>query len=121
MKRAPTNLAASVPQRLLNLARAWNRPFNELLQNFAIERFLYRFSLRRATPLPQESPSALTDAFSEDPAKQSLWQSFLRKGRLNAEGKSLPEVVGELRAFLMPLVGALTAGREFRKEWKDGR
>lgn len=26
-----------------------------------------------------------------------------------------------LRGFLMPPVGALTAGREFRKEWKDGR
>ena len=45
MKRAPTNIAASVHQRLLNLARASNRPFNELLQYFAIERFLYRFSL----------------------------------------------------------------------------
>jgi predicted nucleotidyltransferase component of viral defense system len=45
MKRAPTNLAASVHQRLLNLARATNRPLNELLQYFAIERFLYRFSL----------------------------------------------------------------------------
>ena len=45
MKRAPTNIAASIHQRLLNLARASNRPFNELLQYFAIERFLYRFSL----------------------------------------------------------------------------
>lgn len=45
MKGAKTNLAASVHQRLLNLARASNRPFNELLQYFAIERFLYRFSL----------------------------------------------------------------------------
>ena len=45
MKRARTNLAASVHQRLLNLARATNRPMGELLQYFAIERFLYRFSL----------------------------------------------------------------------------
>jgi hypothetical protein len=35
MKRAKTNLAASVHQRLLNLARASHRPFNELLQYFA--------------------------------------------------------------------------------------
>jgi hypothetical protein len=45
MKRAPTNIAASVHQRLLNLARASDRPMGELLQYFAIERFLYRFSL----------------------------------------------------------------------------
>jgi hypothetical protein len=31
MKGAKTNLAAAVHQRLLNLARASNRPFNELL------------------------------------------------------------------------------------------
>lgn len=45
MKRPPTNITASIHQRLLNLARASDRPFNELLQYFAIERFLYRFSL----------------------------------------------------------------------------
>jgi len=37
-----TNLAASVHQRLLNHARATGRPFNEVLQRFALERFLYR-------------------------------------------------------------------------------
>ena len=36
------DLAASVHQRLLNRARAEGRPFNELLQYFALERFLYR-------------------------------------------------------------------------------
>lgn len=44
MKRSLTNIPASVHQRLLNLARETNRPFNELLQYFAIERFLFRFS-----------------------------------------------------------------------------
>ena len=42
--RSPTNVPASVHQRLLNLARQTNRPFNELLQYFAIQRFLFRFS-----------------------------------------------------------------------------
>lgn len=36
------NVAASVHQRLLNYARAEGRPFNEVLQYFALERFLYR-------------------------------------------------------------------------------
>jgi hypothetical protein len=36
------NLAASVHQRLLNAAKAQGRPFNEVLQYFALERFLYR-------------------------------------------------------------------------------
>ncbi|HSO62083.1 MAG TPA: nucleotidyl transferase AbiEii/AbiGii toxin family protein [Desulfobacterales bacterium] len=38
------NSAASVHQRLLNKAKEASRPFNELLQRFAIERFIYRLS-----------------------------------------------------------------------------
>lgn len=38
------NLEASVHARLQNRARATNRPFQELLQYYAMERFLYRLS-----------------------------------------------------------------------------
>jgi hypothetical protein len=41
------DLGASVRQRLLNLARAQERPFQELLQYYAMERFLYRLSKSR--------------------------------------------------------------------------
>jgi predicted nucleotidyltransferase component of viral defense system len=46
-KRGTTNIAASVHQRLLNLAKTGGRPFNELLVYYAIERFLYRLSISR--------------------------------------------------------------------------
>lgn len=38
------DLGASVRQRLLNQARREGRPFQELLQYFAMERFLYRLA-----------------------------------------------------------------------------
>ncbi len=38
------DMAASVHRRLLNKAREEDRPFNELLQYYALERFLYRMS-----------------------------------------------------------------------------
>jgi len=38
------NVPVSVRRRLLNLARTEKRPFNELLQYYAMERFLYRLS-----------------------------------------------------------------------------
>ena len=38
------NMAASVHQRLLNKARELSCPFDEILQHFAIERFIYRLS-----------------------------------------------------------------------------
>lgn len=40
----PVNLSASVHQRLLNKAKESSRPFNEVLQYFAMERFIYRLS-----------------------------------------------------------------------------
>ncbi len=39
------NVAASVRQRLPNRARAEGRPSGELLQYFALERFLYRLGI----------------------------------------------------------------------------
>lgn len=41
----PKNIAASVRQRLLNRSRQDNRSFNELLQYYSMERFLYRLSV----------------------------------------------------------------------------
>jgi len=43
-KRSPKNIVASIRQRLLDKARETGRPFNEVLQYFAMERFLYRLS-----------------------------------------------------------------------------
>ncbi len=43
--KAIGNIGASVRQRLLNKARQENRPFQELLQYYAMERFLYRLSV----------------------------------------------------------------------------
>ena len=43
-KRQYKNIGASIHQRLLSRARETGRPFSELLQYFAMERFLYRLS-----------------------------------------------------------------------------
>lgn len=44
MDRPLRNIAASVRQRLLNIARSTGRPFQEVMQYFGMERFLYRLS-----------------------------------------------------------------------------
>ncbi|WP_454785385.1 nucleotidyl transferase AbiEii/AbiGii toxin family protein [Legionella sp. WA2024007413] len=43
--KSPKNSAASIRQRLLNHSKANHKPFNEVLQYYAMERFLYRLSL----------------------------------------------------------------------------
>ena len=41
------NIAASVRQRLLDKSRSDMRPFQELAQYYAMERFLYRLTAKR--------------------------------------------------------------------------
>jgi hypothetical protein len=41
-KRNATNVAASVHQRLLNLAKETKRPYNELLQYYTMGRYLFQ-------------------------------------------------------------------------------
>ena len=64
------DLGASVRQRLLNQARSQGRPFQELLQYFAMERFLYRL------------------------AKSPFADRFILKGAPLALGKSRPVALG---------------------------
>lgn len=47
LKKAPTNLPASVRQRLLNLATDNRRDFGLLLTQYGLERLLYRLSVSR--------------------------------------------------------------------------
>lgn len=44
MAKSPTNIAASVRQRLLNLARSEGRDFQTLLVAFGLERLIFRLS-----------------------------------------------------------------------------
>jgi hypothetical protein len=45
MSRPPVNVAASVRQRLFNVAKARNEDFEQILVRYALERLLYRLSL----------------------------------------------------------------------------
>ena len=73
---------------------------------------------RRRTPLPAGVPTALSPAFSTDPAKRRQWQAFLTKGRLDAPG--LEEVVEALAVFLPPPVRSLAAEQPFTASWPVG-
>jgi hypothetical protein len=44
-KKNIKNVAASIRQRLLNKAKENDRPFNEIIQYYVMERFLYRLSI----------------------------------------------------------------------------
>ena len=53
---------------------------------------------RRGTPMPQELPLGLSDAFTQDGTKIQQWKAFLNKNKLQAP--PLDELVSELRPLL---------------------
>jgi hypothetical protein len=48
------------------------------------------------------------------------WKAFLRKGRLDAEAKSLPEVVNEIADFLLTPASETASGNPFNMSWAPG-
>jgi hypothetical protein len=54
--------------------------------------------MRRGTPMPQELPLGLSDAFTQDGTKIQQWKAFLSKNKLQAP--PLDELVNELRPLL---------------------
>lgn len=73
---------------------------------------------RRGTPLPSERPLALTAEFAEDPAKQTQWNAFLRRGGLKTEAMTLQEVIKALNGFVWPPASATATETSFDAAWQ---
>jgi hypothetical protein len=62
---------------------------------------------RRGTPLPKKSaPTALTPAFYGDPLKQQQWNAFVTKNQSYIRPVTLPDVMADIEAFMMPILQA---------------
>lgn len=59
---------------------------------------------RRGTPLPNETPIALTEDFAEEPGKAQQWEAFLRQ--VEREETDLSAVISRLQEFLRPVLRA---------------
>jgi len=141
---AEAGLAASIHARLLQKARQTGRTFNELLQYFGMERFLYRLSqsvhrdrfiLKGALMLnvwdaPLTRPTMDIDllgrlrndlgqlaAVVQDPNKTKQWNAFLRKIRANVETVEFDSTIDSILAFLGPVVAAVSQGEPFTDIW----
>jgi predicted nucleotidyltransferase component of viral defense system len=73
---------------------------------------------RRRTELPSGAPFGLTDEFAQDTQKQTQWQAFLRRNRL--EALQLEVLVAALRDFLLPPIAAANVGNRFPQFWPAG-
>ena len=72
---------------------------------------------RRRTPIPMDTPLALTSEFADDETKRRQWVAFVRKGKLNNHGLVLSQIRAILHDFLMPPIIALSEGVEFDDVW----
>ena len=87
--RRPTDLAASVRQRLKNIADATSRPFAEVLQWYAIERFLARFSNTRHRDSYLLKGAALLRVWQELPARPTMDVDLGVRGVVSVEDAKL--------------------------------
>lgn len=60
----------------------------------------------RKTPLPESSPTALTDSFLRDPEKVKLWKAFLKRIHLPGGDAELADVGTYIWGFLKPVLGS---------------
>jgi predicted nucleotidyltransferase component of viral defense system len=75
---------------------------------------------RRGTPIPDESPVALTEEFSSNPDKRTQWRAFLKTSKLEDAKLELSQVTDEIHKFLVPPVIAAANNKPFAKSWFAG-
>lgn len=84
-KNSPTNVAASVKQRLLNRARTQKEDFNPLLTKYALERVLYRISQSRHKDAFVLKGALLFELWTEQTHRPTRDADFLSKGDSSPE------------------------------------
>jgi hypothetical protein len=94
---------------------AMSRPFGGDILCLAIRSTFER----RQTPLPSESPLALTDEFATDVQKGRQWDAFVGRIR-GAAHTDFSTVIRGLRAFLWPALEAAATSEPWHREWEPG-
>jgi predicted nucleotidyltransferase component of viral defense system len=93
MKKEKKNLPASIHQKLLNIARKENRPMNELLQYYAIERFLFRLGSSKYRPHFILKGGQMLKVWNAPLARPTIDIDLL--GKVNNSIKNLENIVKE--------------------------
>jgi len=75
---------------------------------------------RRKTTLPENVPTGLSDEFAQDSGKAAQWGAFVKRNGLETGGASLPQVIANLRGFLLPPLHAAAADKGFKLTWPAG-
>lgn len=95
MKKRPVkNIAASVRQRLLDKSKAANKPFQELLQYYAMERFLFRLTQSDHAEKFVLKGALMFVAWGAESSRPTKDIDFL--GQLKNDVDNIVDVIGEV-------------------------
>jgi len=94
MGKAPINMAASVKQRLLNLARSEGRVYDVVLVRYALERLLYRLSISAHRSSFILKGGMLVTLWLESTSRETRDADFLGHG--NSDPEHLRKVFAEV-------------------------
>ncbi len=75
---------------------------------------------RRSTPIPGGLPMAFTDEFRKNANKQTQWRAFVRKAKPENVSRDIDSVIGDVAAFLMPVVEGARGKVPFELKWARG-
>jgi len=75
---------------------------------------------RRRTEIPRSIPTALSNEFAMDIEKGTQWKAFLNRTGLEDIALELPQIIDEIRVFLIPPLNAAARGVDFQFEWTAG-
>jgi len=107
----PSNVAASVRQRLLNIIRETGNEATLVWTRYATE---------RKTEIPNKIPLALTEEFGLDDMKSIQWKAFVRKIGLEQGMPELVDVLMHLQELLLLPMEAATGTVSIPKYWNAG-
>lgn len=89
-------------------------------RSWVLRRAIMKTFERRETPLPQDTPIALTSEFSEDPVKTAQWKAFVRRLPEGEGAIDLESTVAIIRAFLLPVILRSKDEQSGGFEWPPG-
>lgn len=70
----------------------------------------------RGTEIPKDTPLPLSSHFAED--RRRDWRTFLSRADISGE-MDFVQVVADLRAFLLPILDAISSETDFRANWRS--
>lgn len=103
--------------RLRNSSKSSGAPFQQGLQHYAIERFLYRISKSKHAQGVILKGTLLLKTIGIPSARPTMDIDMLRKGKADTLGR----IVGDLQIFVMPPLHSLANGEKFALQWKAGK